>query len=202
MKESVDWLFAYGSLIFSESRDLSFKTNTAIPAWAYGYKRGWSSGNNNEISGLGVVACESEVINGVLLQLSSSELLCADDRELSFGYERKMITNNSLRLASGALGNNDKIWIYTTKLLSIPNSHCPLFQSYLDVVLAGCLDISNEFAIEFIQTTKFWGGIWIDDRKSPKYIRAFNPEKYQEMIDYLLKKEIAESFNKRIKLSV
>lgn len=193
------WLFAYGSLLFSESRDLSFKTISAIPAEAYGLSRGWASGGGkNELSGLGVIDSVGSRINGVVLQLDESELLRADDRELSFGYVRQLINKDSIKVSEGELTDKDKVWIFMAKSLEPSSDESPIYQSYLDVVLAGCLDISPAFAKEFMRTTKGWSGVWVNDRSSPKYVRAFESDEYHEKIDSLLLKEIPKDFKHRI----
>lgn len=196
------WLFGYGSLIFSASRDLSFKTISAIPAEADGLSRGWSyGGGKNELSGLGVIESAGSRINGVILQLNESELLRADDRELSFGYTRQRINNDSIKISEGQLGVKDKVWIFMSSALELSSNKNPICQSYLDVVLAGCLNISMDFAIEFMRTTKGWSGVWINDRSTPKYVRAFDSKEYHQKIDSLLQKEIPQSFSHRIDIS-
>ena len=193
------WLFAYGSLISLGSRDLSFKTISAIPAEACGFCGGWSSGSgNNILSGLGVIEREDSMINGIILQLDESELLRADDRELSFGYVRRQVNRENIIVEPDVLSSKDKVWIFMSDSLDLPSDKYPIFQSYLDVVLAGCLDISIGFSKRFIETTRGWGGVWVDDREAPKYVRAFDSTNYRYQIDSLLQSEIAQNFANRI----
>ena len=49
-----------------------------------------------------------------------------------------------------------KVWVYIQKNPSKTNYYCPIVQTYVDIILRGCLLISKKFAIEFIQTTKGW----------------------------------------------
>jgi hypothetical protein len=49
-----------------------------------------------------------------------------------------------------------QVWIYVTKNPVPASSTNPIAQSYVDIVLRGCLTISQQFAQEFITTTKGW----------------------------------------------
>ena len=42
-----------------------------------------------------------------------------------------------------------------------------LLQSYIDVCLSGCLELNEQFAIEFIETTHHWREI-LNDREKPR----------------------------------
>jgi hypothetical protein len=53
-------------------------------------------------------------------------------------------------------GQCPQIWTYVTRHPLPASSDYPIAQSYVDIVLRGCLTISTSFAQEFIQTTKGW----------------------------------------------
>ena len=53
-------------------------------------------------------------------------------------------------------GQCPQIWTYVTRHPLAASSDYPIAQSYVDIVLRGCLTISKSFAQEFIQTTKGW----------------------------------------------
>ena len=77
---------------------------------------------------------------------------------------------------------NVKCWVYTPQSKISPCSNFPIAQSYVDIILRGCVDISEGFALNFLETTDGWidnidcsvknNFIWIDDREMPLYIRA------------------------------
>jgi len=90
------------------------------------------------------------------------------------------------------------IWVYVQQDPESPSPDSPIVQSYVDIILRGCLSISQDFAREFLLTTEGWrrahegggGGdvYWVDDRHDPLYPRAV-PEYSQKngpAIDQLL----------------
>lgn len=48
------------------------------------------------------------------------------------------------------------IWVYVPQKPMIPTVEYPISQIYVDTILRGCLDISEEFAAEFLETTTGW----------------------------------------------
>ncbi len=76
------------------------------------------------------------------------------------------------------------IWTYLPNEPGWPSRESPIVQSYVDVVLAGCLEVGESFAGEFVRTTTNWGYPWVDDRSTPRYVRAMQnvpPAKLIEM---------------------
>ena len=77
---------------------------------------------------------------------------------------------------------NLHVWVYLYDDGFQPNEYCPICQSYVDIVLKGCLHISNDFAKIFLETTHGWPiekeesnkdlGFLMDDRHDPLYTRA------------------------------
>lgn len=49
-----------------------------------------------------------------------------------------------------------KYWVYVPQNPLPPNPDYPIAQSYVDTILRGCLTISDDFAKDFIETTKGW----------------------------------------------
>ena len=53
--------------------------------------------------------------------------------------------------------NNDiNVWVYVQQAPAPIQCDAPIAQSYLDVILRGCLTISKQFAHHFIETTRGW----------------------------------------------
>jgi len=52
--------------------------------------------------------------------------------------------------------NDLRTWVYVQQNPQPPTDEHPIVQSYVDTILRGCLSISEDFAKEFILTTKGW----------------------------------------------
>ena len=97
------------------------------------------------------------------------------------------------------------IYIYTIKkeLNNKPSKKCPISQSYLDVVLSGCLEYGNNFMHNFLENTYNWNDDnniihWVNDRKKNKRCWVKNNDKMNRTkIDKLLKKYIANIYKYR-----
>lgn len=107
-----------------------------------------------------------------------------------------------------------KVWVYLPKGGGDgANRHFPIMQSYVDIILRGCLSFGDEFALNFLESTFGWWHdhsvhgpesevpdfLWLDDRNDPYYIRA--DEKWsnemKHLIDDLIKEVHPEPFEKR-----
>jgi len=77
----------------------------------------------------------------------------------------------------------------------VPSQESPISQSYVDLVLKGGLEFGEDFAEEFIKTTKQWDYPWINNRSN-----SSNPVNSTEtaIIDKILKKVIPKEFKRRI----
>jgi hypothetical protein len=181
------FVFGYGSLINPESRSKTVGTDgvgTAIPVLVNGLRRGWNARIRSDesqnwpysMTALGVVFQENESSNGVLIPVSDGELEKFDEREK--GYSRRQIGVNAISFLTEREIPPDNIvhaYVWDTPLPA--NEEFPILQSYVDVVMAGCLELGwrtdlGSFATDFVHGTAGWDSYWIDDRMQPKYIRA------------------------------
>jgi hypothetical protein len=113
------------------------------------------------------------------------------------------------------------VWVYIQNEESVPNPSFPITQSYVDIIMRGCLSVSKEFARKFLQTTHGWwhdGELdvsnetnnedrsasqhhtWVDDRRFPMYVRAdtiFSMEN-GETIDRLIEEHHPHALKKRV----
>lgn len=48
------------------------------------------------------------------------------------------------------------VWVYVQRYSEAVGPQCPIAQTYVDVILRGCLTISEDFAKQFLITTKGW----------------------------------------------
>ena len=178
------YIFGYGSLINSSSRELTGQTGDAIPVIVHGLVRHWSKIDDSYVlSPLAVNQGEGQV-NGVLLEVDDSALAEFDKREA--GYHRIQI--NHSKIDALATINTDKtVWVYVVNNTAAPCLNSPIVQSYVDTVLAGCLEISEAFAKHFIEHTVGWHHARENDRHQPKYTRiaGVTPE-HHERIDGLI----------------
>ena len=101
------------------------------------------------------------------------------------------------------------VWAYVEQDHTPVNRLYPIPQSYVDIILRGCLSISKGFALSFLEMTRGWmregedgEQTWVDDRRSPLYVRADAEYsiKRKEMIDALLEKHHGEGMKRRVVL--
>lgn len=183
------YLFGYGSLISTNSRSKTGITSQATPCIIQGYKRSWTQPiPSDKVLALEVIAMANFSCNGVLIPINDSELVNFDLREK--GYLRVKVDINSIE-TNLQLSENDTVWIYVNNKQADIKASYRIIQSYVDVILSGCLEYGESFAIDFINTTHQWDQPWINDRLSPIYPRAIKlSQKQKNLIDRILHKNI------------
>ncbi len=192
-------IFGYGSLINAPSRARSFCGSQAHVVRLKGFRRGWYLPVPKERAcGLGVVRHPDHVCNGVLVELPQAQLAAADARELPHGYRRVSVDPDHFQPLRGDPIPDLPCWIYDLPRAGAPSSASPIIQSYVDVVLEGCLDIGQDFAAEFIRTTDGWGGCWVDDRLRARYQRQDPPRDGGAAVDALLRRWVPGGMGGRI----
>jgi hypothetical protein len=197
-----NFIFGYGSLICSSSRAKTGESGQAIPVSVKGLERQWNLPFESEIAGrliiaVGVIANSESTCNGVITPVPESELPKFDKREESYTRIKLDPKDVSAFLPDDVIPQGD-IWVYLVDDPQKPSNEAQLMQSYIDVILMGCLDISEQFAREFITTTTGWEGLWLNDRKTPGYPRAMKEVPRLQEIDNLLKELVSEAFNRRV----
>jgi len=175
-----------------------------------GFARSWNFQHPTEqITALGLEKTEpghGRAINGVVVPVLTKEGMEAlDEREV--GYKRVEVTCDKLKpLGWPQLPHDARVWMYvpcgrgseqTPGVALVPASFThPLLQSYVDVCILGCLEYSEEFAIEFINTTSGWDGPWLNDRKLARRPWVHQPS--YKVIDELLTRIIPDEFKNRM----
>jgi hypothetical protein len=190
----LDYIFGYGSLINTESRVETAKTGPAIAVRVRELQRKWNFVSlRNAMTALGAIAASKEgSVNGVLFSVSPDGLSQFDQRES--GYIRVPLKQSTIARYDGQQLPEGEFWTYVTKDDSWhPTMECPILQSYLDVVICGCLEIKEEFAHEkeafaheFVRTTENWNCPIENDRASPKYERPIRHAYDTSIIDRIL----------------
>jgi len=98
------------------------------------------------------------------------------------------------------------VWVYLIDDGILSNEYYPIPQSYVDVVLKGCLHISQDFAKLFLLTTHGWPTAdhqqphsLMDDRHDPLYCRADQlwSKTNAHMLDTLLQQYHPHAIQKR-----
>eukprot|EP00927_Polykrikos_kofoidii_P039411 TRINITY_DN33807_c0_g1_i1.p1 TRINITY_DN33807_c0_g1~~TRINITY_DN33807_c0_g1_i1.p1 ORF type:complete len:254 (+),score=38.78 TRINITY_DN33807_c0_g1_i1:51-764(+) len=194
------WIFGYGSLISgsSRARTCTELTGEAVPAVIRGLKRGWyaavslppeARANTSIPATQAVGVIESDLADarcsGVIFAAAKSALAAFDVREI--GYRRSPVAWNRVQAFNEddqaqlveAEACGDELFCYVPEsrgTSSSPSAAHPVLQTYLDVMLEGCEEISEEFAREFVRTTDTWPsektGAFLDDRGAPGYVRS------------------------------
>lgn len=186
------YMIGYGSLIEKTSRTHSAKgAFNAYPILVKGFERGWiqpAKITHLGIEFLGVVPKAKASFNAVYYRMNASDLEATDQRE--YGYCRVQVPQHQLVSLSGGLPTGE-YWLYVTPKEKVqwPSEEYPIVQSYVDVVLTGCIHIGQEFhlsqfAEQCVTTTKGWSEHWINDRELPRRPWVHVPEALQ--IDHLL----------------
>ena len=193
-----EYIFVYGSLISKGSEGLPGISN--IPVTVSGLRRGWFTAvPEDATTGLGAIVDETRSCNGVLIKATDEYLLTTDDREIQHGYTRVKLPRGCASPWYTHAMNASDIWVYLTNTPVAPTQQCPITQSYLDVVVTGCLEIGKDFAVEFVLTTDGWDNYWVNDRDKPRYRRHMSAD--AERIDTLLSTVIPIQFANRISAS-
>ena len=201
-----NYIFGYGSLINPESRAKTGESGIAIPVRLWGVQRAWNLvAHAFQLTGVGATYKPSSYANGVIIPVSESELPKFDEREVRHGYKRVPVNRGNITMLVDGAVSSGNIWVYVTDSPGRPTEAAPIAQSYVDVVLSGCLsvdlqnhDIDNNFVREFVSTTEGWNSPWVNDRNQPRYPR---PVDYStapiNKIDRLLEGLVTDAFRQR-----
>ena len=180
------YVFGYGSLINEKSRQMTIKrkseTIPVILSRDARFKRNWIcvKSHTPRIKEKSSHICYSNLkhstmtntdVNGVLFKVNKEELKLLDKRESA--YERielnkshiiPFFENNKLPIFK----DNCKVVTYVS---NVGNSgKGVIFQSYIDTILSGCLNINRKFAEMFVSYTTEWCDI-LNDRYDIIYQR-------------------------------
>jgi hypothetical protein len=195
------FIFGYGSLIDAHSRKATLGVSTAaIPvrvSAAFGHVRAWNDRAPSGFTALGLrkpgPGEKARTINGVLYPADGDDMAKFDARE--DGYARVELPRALIEAVSWQrVPETGRIWVYIPTRkgqppgdgLLKPDGGFPLLQSYIDLVLEGCLEYGPEFARELIDTTADWSQFWLNDRELAR--RPWVLDSKSAVIDDLLAK--------------
>ena len=192
----MNFIFGYGSLICADSRQRTGLAGKALPIDVNGIHRKWSAQVPDWPStAVSAHAEPDSVCNGVYFEVDDDNLIQFDAREK--GYQRILLSwDNVIPLDETALPRNSSLWAYVGHSSAMPSPKRPIMQSYLDVILNGCLDYGVEFADRFTQTTSQWQYL-VDDRTLPIYPRPLQDKGRLPHIDRVLTSNLPKLMLKR-----
>lgn len=165
------YIFGYGSLIDTRSRRKTTPlAHTAYPAMISGLGRGWwiHGLSGWAITWLAVQFQAGAQCNGVIYAVSERELRHTDWRER--GYKRAQIPAESITMLAGDAPDGP-VWTYTAPVRERPHPGKPIWQSYVDMCIRGCLEIERDypdFTADFVRTTQDWSNHWVNNRAGRK----------------------------------
>lgn len=196
MKQQQHYVCGYGSLMSHDSRYRYSGIDTqAIPILVDGWERSWNMASPGEnITCVGALPKASSMLNALLVAIDE-----IDDnlrkREENYHFielpveviELHAMVNESNTVNNFSL-DRARIWICQVANPQSSTVSHPIYQSYVDTCISGCLEhVDEEFAANFVRQTLGWDGIWINDRNAGKYPRAAHVNiEMQKRIDDLL----------------
>ena len=200
IKSPANFIFGYGSLISTKSRNASVTTPIpAIPVRVssnFGLIRTWNVRAPSGFTALGLrkpyPGEKATTINGVLFPVEGDDMVAYDLREED--YVRVGIPLAEIEALSWqSLPKDGKIWAYVPAIggnepgVGLPgaSNKFPLLQSYIDVVIEGGMEYGDDYVNELIKTTKDWEPNWLNDRILAR--RPWVAEKKYGQIDGFLK---------------
>lgn len=190
----MDYIFGYGSLVSRYSRqhysNIMVDVKTAkISGWC----RAWCVSYPDErATYAGAIRDNTAALNGVLIATEIDQGIA--NRERGYQFTRLNVDDLSVDIAGANLSQHDQIWICESLQVDTATMANPLPQSYVDTCISGCLESKGlEGAIEFIQQTRGWNCLWLNDRyfePTPRYPR-YTPISIEQadLIDSLLEQQ-------------
>jgi len=193
--EQQHYVVGYGSLMSHDSRFRYSQIDAdAIPVKVSGWQRAWNMCcPDNSYTCVGVLpGSDAQQVNGMLVPVAE---ITPELRQREQSYHFVQVDNANLQL-HGAAGHMDiaesladaVIWICQVSAPAAASQSHPIYQTYVDTCLSGCLEhVDEDFALEFIEKTHGWEAHWINDRHDPRYPRLANIDNtMQRRIDELL----------------
>lgn len=177
-----NYIFGYGSIIKTDNAAMTTHVWNSMPVEVSWVKRSWNITGTQWYTVLWVQEDTKTVTNGILIKVDG-DIEEFDEREAM--YNRISLNTPQVLPISWSVLPDWFFHAYIPKNIQSYWEQPPILQSYIDVVLSGCLDISCEFAKRFIKTTYRWWDIH-NDRAEPLYKRAMKLDHHHKSIDSFL----------------
>ena len=201
----VHYVIGYGSLMQEASKRRTWPSvGVGIPVRVRGFERRWNARGRSigfSTTYLGVrPKAESEIVAALFRAHDLRDFAAGDKRE--YIYCRAPVPASHVSTLDGsAVPTNANIWIYMLKPErdQPANAKFPIIQSYVDIFLTGCIELSQRVAVKdldfvaaCVATTKGWPSHWVNDRVNP---RRPHQVPHAARIDALLHKMLPKQFD-------
>ncbi len=180
MKNYIIW---YWSIINIKNACLTSKVWDFLPINVNWFERWWNTLWAQWYVVLWVKKDINSDMNWILIEVLEN-IKDFDKREIM--YNREKVEYQDIKAFKWDILPKWNYYIYLPKNNKLIPNKAPILQSYLDVVIKWCLDISEEFAYDFMKKTVNWRSI-LNDRENPKYVRSMDLKKYHHKLDEILK---------------
>lgn len=187
--DHLEYVLGYGSLLSADSRKRhSQLEHQPLPIKLSGWARDWVTRSQGERQTyVGASPDKDKIINGALVPVNGlSPSLRTREQDYEFVLVDiayiEFLPNTENRDTIRQQLSDKKIWLCETKKRQSASPEYPVYQSYVDTCLAGCLEFGGRlFATEFaLQSFERFVGKeiesgsqhWLNDRARPQYPRA------------------------------
>ena len=179
------------------------KARDVYPILLRGYKRLWGiSGNNYKTTFLTLIKSKKSFLNAVYYPADLNDIVNVDQRE--YVYCRQEVPEDQIEPLLHRALPKGVYWVYVQKNNKIekPSEYYPIAQSYVDIFIDGCMQVSNTYQIPnfvdlCIDKTDGWpssnDGSWVNDRIYPRY--PFAIPGFNKNIDILLAKHFKNYYD-------
>lgn len=203
------FVIGIGSLMEKSSKERTApNTGANLPVMVHGFQRRWSARGSDIGSGTTYLAAvtdpEATMAAAMYRVLRIEDLMATDEREAY--YCRAAVDPNSIEPLDGStIPETGQFWLYVSQpdAAQPPNDRFPIVQSYVDIFISGCLQLSElainydaDFAEACVETTSDWSTHWVNDRVYPR--RPFIYQPNAGRIDRLLHRLVPEFQSIRI----
>jgi len=174
------YIVGYGSLMLESSkRDTYHSVGENVPILLTGYQRGWFARGlyqGHATTFLGASYKAHHNMNAVMFQVTPKIIAAFDTRERN--YCRSLVRASNIKWLSDAKDlTQAQVWIYMPSDSSRlkPSSENPIYQTYVDKFLQGCLEMEQKFHLKdfsrncIIKTTDWPKKIKNDRKTKAKY---------------------------------
>lgn len=186
-----NYIFGYGSLIDDESRErTTAAARYAFPVVVKDIARGWwarGAPSGLTTTFLGAIDRKGASCNGVIYPVTPEEIDETDHRETA-GYKRVKVEPEDITMLDGRKAPPDgDVWVYLNQIPpekladNLPSPSFPMVQSYVDICVAGCIEVEHRyptaagFTEQFLAATRDWSRFWVNDRSQPRRAFAAQP---------------------------
>jgi len=183
------FIVGYGSLMQTASkRSTEPNAGENLPVLVTGFQRAWNTHGVYPTCYLGVQPSPAATMVAALYRSFPEDgKLSADAREID--YCRAAVAADSVKmLDASSVPADSQIWIYVNKpdTLKAPDQGHPIVQSYVDIVIIGCMELQQrvadpelDFVEQCVKTTAGWSKHWVNDRLYPRRPYTHQPQAFQ-----------------------